>query len=102
VGSPSSNSDKLHSFPRFWPPHSLLPHIAEIDTPIKMASGQDMMSGVVDPELLYTKQNCIGMQTPAQSLNFNPDIIQAVVALARSTKGEHLSHSIYYINHMLI
>jgi hypothetical protein len=28
----------------------------------QMASGGGMMSGVVDPETLYTKQNCIGMQ----------------------------------------
>lgn len=25
-----------------------------------MASGDGMMSGVVDPDTLYTKQNCIG------------------------------------------
>jgi hypothetical protein len=26
-----------------------------------MASGGGMMSGVIDPETLYTKQNCIGL-----------------------------------------
>jgi hypothetical protein len=47
------------------------------------------MSGVVDPELLYTKQNCIGMLLTAVLVPMlNTYFLQAAVALERSTKGE--------------
>ena len=59
-----------------------------------MASGQDMMSGVVDPELLYTKQNCIGMLFPARPRDYNAYSTQAVAALEKSTRGKSLSPSI--------
>jgi hypothetical protein len=43
------------------------------------------MSGVVDPETLYTKQNCIGMT--CQDLEYVAYITQVVVALAKSIRG---------------
>jgi hypothetical protein len=46
-----------------------------------------MMRGVVDPETLYTKQNCIGMCRIV--LDLVPYLqTKAVAVLERSTKGE--------------
>jgi len=50
-----------------------------------------MMSGVIDPETLYTKQNCIGIPL---RLTLRPqntaDQIQAAAVLEKSTKGTYL------------
>jgi hypothetical protein len=47
-----------------------------------------MMSGVVDPETLYTKQNCIGIHPRITVRPQNTaDLIQAVAVLEKSTKG---------------
>ena len=46
------------------------------------------MSGVVDPETLYTKQNCIGMLSETSLGNdHNAHSIQVVVVLGKSTRG---------------
>ena len=50
-----------------------------------------MMSGVIDPETLYTKQNCIGIPLRLTVLPQNTaDPIQAAAVLAKSTKGMYL------------
>jgi hypothetical protein len=60
-----------------------------------MASGGGMMSGVVDPETIYTKQNCIGRSPSfvAGEAILGIDVLtgQVVVALERYTKG--MTHS---------
>jgi hypothetical protein len=53
-----------------------------------MSGGGGMMSGVVDPETLYTKQNCIGIHSRITVRPQNTaDLIQAVAVLEKSTKG---------------
>lgn len=49
-----------------------------------------MMSGVVDPETLYTKQNCIGSYGPFWELYSETDSIQVVAVLGKCTKGQYL------------
>jgi hypothetical protein len=47
-----------------------------------------MMSGVVDPETLYTKQNCIGIHPRIIMRPKNTaDSTQAEAVLAKSIKG---------------
>ena len=57
------------------------------------------MEDSVDPETLYTKQNCIGLLLCSQALRSELLLTtpQAVVALERSTRG--LSPSKYALNH---
>ena len=46
------------------------------------------MSGIVDPETLYTKQNCIGMLLgTCQSPEYMAYVVQVVVALAKFIRG---------------
>lgn len=46
------------------------------------------MSGVVDPETLYTKQNCIGMLLgTCQHLEYVTYILQVVVVLVKFIRG---------------
>jgi hypothetical protein len=53
-----------------------------------MSGGGGMMGGVIDPETLYTKQNCIGIHP---RITVRPqtttDWTQAVAVLEKSTKG---------------
>lgn len=52
------------------------------------------MSGVIDPETLYTKQNCIGIHPRITVRPQNTaDSTQAVVVLGKSTKGMLLSEA---------
>ena len=56
-----------------------------------MSGGGGMMSGVVDPETLYTKQNCIGIHTRMTVRPENTaDLTQAAAVLEKSTKGTYL------------
>jgi hypothetical protein len=59
-----------------------------------MSGRGGMMSGVVDPETLYTKQNCIGItrRIPV-SLQKRTDSMQEVVVLAKFTKGIYFSEA---------
>jgi hypothetical protein len=53
-----------------------------------MSGGGGMMSGVVDPETLYTKQNCIGIPPRITlSLQNSADSMQVVAVLGKFTKG---------------
>jgi hypothetical protein len=48
----------------------------------------DGSEGAVDPEMLYTKQNCIGRLRLVKAWCSGTDcLIQVVVVLARCTKG---------------
>lgn len=57
-----------------------------------------MMSGVVDPETLYTKQNCIGTCSRTDRLCYGVALLtlnKVVAVLARSTKGNFLPNPIW-------
>lgn len=52
-----------------------------------------MMSGVVDPETLYTKQNCIGIPRITLSPQNSADSRQVVAVLGKFTKGMYFSEN---------
>jgi hypothetical protein len=57
-----------------------------------MSGGGGLMSGVVDPETLYTKQNCIGIPPRITlSLQNIADLMQVVAVLGKSTRGMYFS-----------